>query len=175
MKVLVLIGGISKGSINKQLFRNVKELAGDKFEFDVLDIAALPYYSQDIEDDLPQVVKDMKARVETCDGLLFVTPEYNRSIPGVLKNALDWGSRPFGSNSWDGKPAAVLGASPGPIGTFGAQNHLREVLTQLSICAMPAPQFYYSDDMQDGKVSTKTAKRLQKILKSFELWIERFQ
>lgn len=176
-KVLVLIGGISKDSVNKQLFSNVKELAGDEFEFDVLDIVELPCYSQDFEDDMPQVVKNMKARAEACDGLLFITPEYNRSIPGVLKNAIDLGSRPSGYNCWAGKPAAIIGAAVGTAGTYGAQSHLRDILTELSVCLMPTPHFYYTfvGDMQDGRVSAKTAGRLQKLLENFALWIGKFK
>lgn len=175
MKVLVLIGGISKDSINKQLFRNVKELAGDRFEFDVVDIAEFPHYSQEFDDDMPQMVKSMKARAEACDGLLIVTPEYNRGIPGVLKNAIDWGSRPYGYNCWRGKPTAIIGAGAGAIGTFGAQSQLRGVLTELAVCLMPSPHFYYTNDMQEGKVSAKAAERLQKVLEAFALWIGKFK
>lgn len=173
MKILILIGGISKGSINKQLFNNFKELAGGKFEFDVVDITALPYYSQDYDENLPSVVQDMKTRVKTCDGVLFVTPEYNRSIPGVLKNAIDWGSRPYGANCWDGKPTAIIGATISAVGTFGAQNHLRQILTEVSVPVMVTPRLYYTYDMQDGKVSVKTADHLKKFINAFALWVEK--
>lgn len=173
MRVLVMVGGISKNSINKQLFKNVKELADDKFEFDVVDIAAIPCYSQDIEDEPTTMAADMKARIEACDGVLFVTPEYNRSIPGVLKNAIDWGSRPYGANSWAGKPAAIIGASIGTMGTFAAQNHLRQILTELSVCVMPTPRFYYVDEMKEGKLGGDSAERLKKLLGAFAVWIEK--
>lgn len=175
MKVLVLIGGISKNSLNKRLFNNVRELAGDKLEFDVVDITALPYYSQDLDENMPPAATDLKARVKACDGLLFVTPEYNRGVPGVLKNAVDWCSRPIGSNSWEGKPAAIIGGSPSPMGTFGAQNQLRQVLTELSVNVMSAPRFYYTDDMKEGKVSDKAAQRLQAIIDAFIAWIAKLK
>lgn len=175
MKILVLIGGISKGSINKQLFNNFKELAGGKLEFDIVDIAAFPHYSQDYDENLPQIVRNMKIRANACDGLLFVTPEYNRGIPGVLKNAIDWGSRPHGSNCWGGKPAAIIGAAAGPIGTFGAQNQLRQVLSELSVPVMPAPCFYYNSDIQNGKVGAEASKRLKKVIDAFIVWIEKLK
>lgn len=177
MKILVLVGGISKDSINKQLFNNVRELSGGAWEFDEVDIASFPHFSQDIEENPPRAVAELKAGVKSCDGLLFVTPEYNRSIPGVLKNALDWGSRPYGSNCWGGKPAAIIGAAISPVGTFGAQSHLRQILTELSVPVMPSPSFYYNAaaDLTGGRVSQKMAERLKKMLAAFAEWIEKLK
>lgn len=173
LKILVLVGGISGGSINKQLFGEVKRLTGDKFEFDEPDISAIPYYSQDLEANLPPQVRDLKARIEACDGALFVTPEYNRSIPGVLKNAIDWGSRPYGSNSWKGKPAAMMGATPGNIGTFGAQSHLRQILSEITVCVMPVPYFYLSGAESGAQADEKTAERIKKVMDAFAAWIQK--
>lgn len=173
LKILVLVGGISSGSINKQLFNEVRRLTADKFEFDEADIAAVPYYSQDLETSLPAPVIDLKARIAASDGILFVTPEYNRSIPGVLKNAIDWASRPYGSNSWKGKPAAVLGATPGTIGTFGAQSHLRQILSEIAVCVMPVPYFYYTAGEGGGQVDEKTAERIKKMMDAFAAWIQK--
>lgn len=173
LKILVLVGGISSGSINKQLFNEVRRLTADKFEFDEADIAAIPYYSQDLEANLPTPVSDLKTRIAACDGILFVTPEYNRGIPGVLKNAIDWASRPYGSNSWKGKPAAMLGASPGAIGTFGAQSQLRQILSEIAICVMPVPHFYYAVGEGGGQVDEKTAERIKKVMGAFAAWIQK--
>ena len=176
-KILVMVGGLCRDSLNRQLFGNVRKLYGDKFEFDEVDIAAIPYYSQDLEKNLPAAVKDLKERIAACDGVLFVTPEYNRSFPGVLKNAVDWGSRPYGNNSWTGKPAAIIGATPGNICTFGAQNHLRQVLTGVSIRTMDAPQFYYSStgDMEDGKLSENSTAYLKEFMGAFEDWMAKLK
>lgn len=173
LKILVLVGGISGGSINKQLFGEVKRLTADKFEFDELDISAIPYYSQDLEADLPPAVRDLKTRIEACDGVLFVTPEYNRSIPGVLKNAIDWGSRPYGSNSWKGKPAAMMGTTPGAIGTFGAQCHLRQILSEIAVCVMPVPHFYHSAGEGGGRADEKTAERIKKVMDALAAWVQK--
>jgi chromate reductase len=131
VRILVIIGGLSKNSINKKLFELIKPLAPKDFEFDSYDISLLPFYSQDIETDLPNVVMEFKKKVSASDGVIFITPEYNRSMPGVLKNAVDWCSRPYGAGLWNKKPSAVLGASPGPIGTFAAQTDLKKILSFL--------------------------------------------
>src|SRR4051812_44389590 len=114
-KILCFVGGISKDSLNKKLFHEMKNLAPKNFELESFDIASLPFFSQDLESDIPEAVKKLKKKIEDCDAVLFVTPEYNRSFPAVLKNALDWGSRPYGKNSWNFKPCAVIGASVGNI------------------------------------------------------------
>lgn len=175
--IFVLVGGISKNSLNQQLFEFVKEYAGGEMAFDQADIAALPYFSQDIENDPPAVVKDFQARAAKSDAVLVITPEYNRSFPGVLKNAIDWGSRPPGTNVWAGKPAAIMGATPGAMGTFGAQNELRQVLSFLGLAVMPAPQFYFTStgNVVDGKLTEKSAEFLKKFLNAFEAWIDKLK
>lgn len=173
-KVLVLIGGISKDSINKKLFGFVREAAGDRMEFYVYPIADLPYFSQDIENNPPEIARDFKERVKACDAALFITPEYNRSFPGVLKNAIDWATRPAGQNLWSGKPGAIMGTSPGAIGTFGAQNQLRQVLTFLNLRMMCQPEFYFTfpHDMPDGKLPERSAEFVKKFVDTFAEWIE---
>jgi len=120
-------------------------------------------------------VRDLKSKIEGAHAILLITPEYNRSFPGVLKNAIDWGSRPYGNNSWDRKPVGVLGASPGNIGSFGAQNHLRQVLTYLNVDAMPTPEMYLKASQafdENGKLKSDGLKELlQKYLVAFEKWI----
>lgn len=115
--IAVVVGSLRRESFNRRLAQAVISLAPADFTFEFIDIGSLPLYSQDYDTDYPEVAKQLKQRVEAADGLLFVTPEYNRSMPGVLKNALDWGSRPWGTNSWGNKPGAVLGTSLGATGT----------------------------------------------------------
>lgn len=142
MKLLVMDGGISKDSLNQKLYKAMKSHAPKGIEIVDYPIENLPFFSQDLESDLPQEVQDFKKLVKGSDAVLFITPEYNRSIPGVLKNAIDWASRPYGKSEWDKKPAGVMGASVGNIGTFGAQHHLRQVLAYLNMPTMGQPEFY---------------------------------
>jgi chromate reductase len=124
-----LVGSLAKASINRQLARALAKLAPDVgLEMREVPIAALPLYSYDYDADFPQVARDFKQAIADVDAVLFVTPEYNRSIPGALKNAIDWASRPYGTNAFARKPSGVIGASPGAIGTAVAQQHLRSVL-----------------------------------------------
>jgi len=174
-KVLALVGGISRGSINRKLFGFFKEASKDKFDAEIFEIAELPHFSQDIENDPPEIVSDFKSRVQGADAVLIVTPEYNRSFPGVLKNALDWGSRPPGQSVWAGKPTGIIGTSPGAIGTFGGQNQLKQVLSFLDMDTMRQPEFYltFSEEMGQGKLPERTAGFLQKYIDAFERWIAR--
>jgi chromate reductase len=135
-KVAVIIGSNRRESVNRRLAQALTKLGADKFAFSFIQIDDLPLYNQDLEAELPQSVVRFKSEVAPADGLLFVTPEHNRSIPTVLKNAIDWGARPYGQNSWNGKPAAITGTSPGAIGTAIAQQHLRQVLGDLGALVM---------------------------------------
>jgi chromate reductase len=127
-KLGIVVGSNRRESLNRKLAEALAHLSADKFDANILKIDDLPLYNQDDEADLPKSVARLKAQIAACDGILFVTPEYNRSIPPVLKNALDWAGRPYGKNSWTGKPAAITGASPGAIGAGIAQQHLRQIL-----------------------------------------------
>lgn len=144
MKTLTLIGGISRDSLNKRFFQAIQNLQPEGFHFEEFDISRLPFFSQDLEMDPPDFVTEFKDLIRDCDALLVITPEYNRSFPGVLKNAIDWGSRPYGHNLWDKKPAALLGASVGNIGTFGAQHHLRQVFAYLNMYVLGQPEIYFN-------------------------------
>jgi chromate reductase len=170
MKILTIIGGISAKSINKKLFELIKPLAPKDFEFETFDISQLPFFSQDIEDNPPQTVTDFKNAVSDAQAILFLTPEYNRSIPGVLKNAIDWASRPYGKNLWAGKSAAVLGASMGAIGTFGAQAQLRALLSFLGAAVMYQPEIYFNflANVKDGVLADTSKKYFEKFLNSFK-------
>lgn len=170
-KTLALVGGISRGSLNKKFYNSIRELAPEGFEIDTFDIAKLPFFSQDLEMDPPDIVSEFKERIRESENVLFITPEYNRSFPGVLKNAIDWGSRPYGMNLWAKKPAAVIGASVGSIGTFGAQHHLRQVLAYLDMVVLGQPEFYFNASTafnEEGKlVNEKTKELLTKFFDAF--------
>ncbi|WP_332686410.1 NADPH-dependent FMN reductase [Devosia sp.] len=141
--VAVLLGSLSENSINKTLAKTFEKLGEGRLRFDYLDIAGLPFYNNDLWDNPPAAVTDLKHRVETADAVLIVMPEFNRSFPAVIKNALDWASRPYGHNSWAGKPLAIAGASPGGIGTAAGQSQLRAVLPVLGFVVMGQPEVYF--------------------------------
>ena len=135
-KIAILVGSNRRESLNRKLAQALARLGEDKFAFSSVQIDDLPLYNQDLEAELPRSVARLKGEIASADGLLFVTPEHNRSIPTVLKNAIDWGARPWGRNSWTGKPAAIIGTSPGAIGTAVAQQHLRQILGVLGVLVM---------------------------------------
>jgi chromate reductase len=141
-KVGYFIGSLSSTSINRKLATALIELAPDNLSFTEISFKELPLYSPDYDAEYPQVAKAFKNAIKAVDAVLFVTPEYNRSIPGGLKNAIDWASRPYGSNSFTRKPSAVIGASPGAIGTAVAQQSLRSVLSFCNAPQMNAPEAY---------------------------------
>ena len=136
------VGSLAKGSINRLLSRALIKLAPDELDFTEIRFGDLPLYSYDYDADFPAVARAFKDAIEDVDAVLFVTPEYNRSIPGGLKNAIDWASRPYGQNSFNRKPSAVIGTSPGAIGTAVAQQHLRSLLSFCNSPQMNAPEAY---------------------------------
>lgn len=142
LQIGLIVGSLRKASINHQLAHAVIKLAPPDVSFKFIEIGDLPLYNQDDDDHQSKSVKRMKQEVTDCDGVLFITPEHNRSIPGVLKNALDHGSRPPGKNSWGGKPAAIIGLSPSPVGTAIAQQHLRGVLAALDMPTLCQPEMF---------------------------------
>ncbi|MBT9494629.1 MAG: NAD(P)H-dependent oxidoreductase [Paucibacter sp.] len=141
-QVAVIVGSLRRESFNQQLAAAVMHLAPSWISFKAIEIGDLPLYNQDDDDRPSAAVRRLRADVQASQGLLFVSPEYNRSIPGVLKNAIDQGSRPFGQNAWAGKPAALLGVSVGAIGTALAQQHLRNVLACLDVPTMGLPEAF---------------------------------
>ncbi len=175
--VLILSGGISQDSLNKKLMKTLMELAPKDFQFETFDITRLPFFSQDLEKPFNSVAQELKNIVQRCDAVVFVTPEYNRSFPGVLKNAIDWASRPYGQNAWNGKLAAVIGASIGNIGTFGAQHHLRQVLAYVNMHVMAQPEAYlnagHAFDEKGNLKDESLRKLLQNYWQSFEAFIDR--
>ena len=175
-EILTLIGGISTNSLNKRLYDEIVKYNTGNLSFKTFDISSLPFYSQDIEISPPASVESFKEAVKNSDAVMIITPEYNRSIPGVLKNALDWGSRPRKENVWNNKPAAVAGASPGPIGTFGAQQHLRNICSFLNMHVMSQPEFYFNASayMTENGLAEDSIKFAQAFIRNFEEWIKGF-
>ena len=176
--IAVIVGSLRKDSYNAQLARALTRLAPADFAFTFPDIGAMPLYDQDDDADQAPAVRALKKTVEASQGLLFVTPEYNRSIPGVLKNAIDHASRPWGQNSWAGKPAGVIGITTGTLGTAIAQQHLRAVLAQLDAPVLCQPEGYciYKEGFfgANGELSDDNRKFLQRWMDAFVAWVRRF-
>jgi chromate reductase len=141
-QIAVLVGSLRHDSFNRKLASAVVKLAPAEFSFKQVQISDLPLYNQDDDANPAESVKRLKNEIKNAQGLLFVTPEYNRSIPGVLKNAIDHASRPYGQSAWAGKPAGVLGASPGAMGTALAQQHLRNILAHLDMPTLGQPEAF---------------------------------
>lgn len=177
-KVGYLIGSLARESINRKLAKALIKLSPPNLEFTEIPFRDLPLYTPDYDADYPPAGRAFKQALTEVQALLFVTPEYNRSIPGGLKNAIDWASRPYGSNSFTGKPTAVIGASPGAIGTAVAQQSLRSVLGFCDAPQMNAPEAYIQftpnlvDD--DGNVSVKSTEEfLRNYMEAFHIFIAR--
>jgi chromate reductase len=174
----VIVGSLRQASINKKLGLALAELGKNIFSFEFINLAGIPLYNEDLEKTLPSAVAAMKNAVRAADGVLIISPEYNRGIPGVLKNALDWGSRPYGKGCWTGKSVAVAGMSPGNVGTAVCQALLRGQLTFLGMTQMPAPEvcLKYTPDFfdADGNIAAEaTRKFLNSFLTSFAEWIKK--
>jgi chromate reductase len=176
--VAVIVGSLRKESFNRKMAKAMIGLAPPSLKLEIVEIGQVPHYNQDFDADPPQEAKDFKGRIQQADAVLFVTPEYNRSVPGVLKNAIDVASRPYGKSAWNGKPGAILSLSPGVIGAFGANHHLRQSLVFLNVPAMPQPEAYlggaakmFSDT--GALVSDETREFVTKFLQAFSQWIEK--
>jgi chromate reductase, NAD(P)H dehydrogenase (quinone) len=141
-KIAVVVGSIRKDSINRMLARAVIKLMPKEFECELLRIDDLPVYNQDLDAAPPASLVRLKAEIAAANGLIFVTPEHNRSVPTALKNALDWASRPYGKNAWAGKPAGIMGTAGGAIGTAMAQQHLRNILSYLDVPMFGQPEVF---------------------------------
>lgn len=175
-EVGVFIGSLAKESINRKLAKALQRLAPQSLRLTEIPIKDLPLYNYDYDANYPQVARDFKEAIERVDALLFVTPEYNRSVPGALKNAIDWGSRPWGKNSFAKKPSAVIGTSIGVIGTAVGQQHLRSILSYVNSpeLAQPEAYIYFSPGLitDSGEVTVdSTAEFLTEWLGAFEEFI----
>jgi chromate reductase len=173
-----IVGSLSRNSINRRLARALQRLAPEDLELVEIPIRELPLYNHDYDSDFPAVGSTLKSQIESVDAVLFVTPEYNRSVPGALKNAIDWATRPWGSNSLDAKPVAVIGASPGAISTAVAQQHLKNILTFTNSPVLGQPEAYiqHSEGLfgDQGEVSNQeTATFLSTFLNAFHSHIKR--
>jgi chromate reductase len=177
-QIAVIVGSLRKDSINRKLANAIINLAPSEFSFKQLEIGDLPLYNQDDDANQAESVKRFKEEIAAAQGLLFVTPEYNRSLPGVLKNAIDHASRPSGQNAWAGKPAGVLGASIGAIGTAVAQQHLRNILAFLDVPTLGQPELFIQ--VKDGFfdeagniANADTRKFLQGWMNRYVTWIKK--
>jgi chromate reductase len=176
--IAVVVGSLRKGSLNRKMALALARLAPENFKMTIVEIGDLPLYDQDLETAAPPAAwVRFRSEVAPLDGVLFVTPEYNRSVPAALKNAIDVGSRPYGKSVWSGKPAAIISVSPGAMGGFGANHHLRQSLVFLDMPAMQQPEAYISgaDKLFDdaGELTNPSTKEfLQKFVKAFQAWVE---
>ncbi|MBB6189465.1 NAD(P)H-dependent oxidoreductase [Rhodanobacter sp. MP7CTX1] len=176
-KVAVLVGSLRRESFNRRLALAVARLAPEGLSFEHVQIDNLPLYNQDLDSHYPAEGQRLKRQIEAADALLFVTPEYNRSIPGVLKNAIDIASRPWGKNSFAGKPGAVIGASVGATGSALAQQHLRNVLAYLDVPLLAQPEVYvhFKDESlidAEGRIASEgTQKFLQDFVDRYASWV----
>jgi chromate reductase, NAD(P)H dehydrogenase (quinone) len=139
LTIVGIVGSLRKESFNKQLLKAAGKLLPNDVQFTIADISSVPLYNQDLEDDFPETVINLKRTVEAADALIFSTPEYNGSIPGVLKNVIDWLSRPSGHSSLNGKPVGIIGGTPGMFGAVHAQMHLRQILSLMNMHVIPQP------------------------------------
>lgn len=175
-----IVGSISSTSINRRLAKALEKVAPEGVTLVEIPIKDLPFYSPDFDADYPQVARDFKQAIADVDGVIIVTPEYSRSIPGVLKNALDWSSRPWGQGSFDGKPVALIGTSGGPISTAAAQQHLKAIFAHYNAPVLGQPEGYIQSHpglfTDDGEVTNEeTAAFLQGYLTAFTKLIDRYR
>ena len=178
--VAVVVGSLRKESFTRKIAQAIVELAPGSLKLDFVEIGGLPLYDQDDDGQSPPAAwTAFRERIRRADAVLFATPEYNRSVPGVLKNAIDVGSRPYGQSAWAGKPAAIVSVSPGALGAFGANHHLRQSLVFLDMPVMQQPEAYVGGakdllDAQGKLTNPATREFLAKFAAAFAAWIERF-
>ncbi len=177
-KIAVIVGSLRKESYNRKMAKALMRLAPASLSLEIVEIGALPLYNQDMDDNPPTVWTEFRERIRKADGVLFVTPEYNRSVPGVLKNAIDVGSRPYGKSAWQGKPAAVVSVSLGAIGGFGANHHLRQSLVFLDMPAMQQPEAYIGNAAElfdkNGELTAEDTREFAgEFMKAFAAWVDK--
>lgn len=178
-KIAVIVGSLRKESLNRKMAHTLIELAPASLKLEIIEIGDLPLYNQDFDDEgrIPTAWTHFRTQMKDCVGVLFITPEYNRSVPGVLKNAIDVGSRPYGQSIWSKKPGAVISVSPGAIGGFGANQHLRQSFVFLDIPTLQQPEAYIGQagnlfDAQGKITNEDTRKFLQKFMETYADWVE---
>jgi chromate reductase len=178
ISILGFAGSLRKGSFNKAILRAAVELLPEGAELDTFDLEGIPPFNQDLEGHMPERVKEFKGKIRAADAILIATPEYNYSVPGVLKNAIDWASRPYGDNAFHGKPVALMGASIGMLGTARAQYHLRQIFVFLDVYPMNQPEvmipFVEAKIDQNGNLADeKTRNKIRELLEGLITWTER--
>lgn len=177
--ILGFAGSLRKGSYNKAILRAALELVPEDVELEIFDLEGIPPYNQDLDLQPPAKIRDFKAKIKAADAILVATPEYNYSMPGVLKNAIDWASRPYEDNAFDGKPVAVMGASIGMIGSARAQYHFRQSCIFLNAHPMNGPEVmvpYARDRIKDGKVTDQMTRDLiRRLVEGLVKWAIRLQ
>jgi chromate reductase len=176
--VAVIVGSLRKGSFNRKVAKALIALAPESLKMEIVEIGDLPLYNQDLDENPPKAWTDFRAKLKAFDAVLFVTPEYNRSVPGVLKNAIDVGSRPYGQSAWDVKHGAVISVSPGAKGGFGANHHLRQSLVFLNVPTMQQPEAYLGGaaklfDDKDNLTNDSTKEYLHKFINAYSDWVHR--
>lgn len=174
--IAVLVGSLRKESYNLKTAKVLMAMAPESLSLELIDISNLPMFNEDLEANPPKEWVAFKKKIHAVDGLLFVTPEYNRSVPGVLKNAIDVASRPYGDNSWNGKPAAIVSVSIGAISGFGANHHLRQSLTFINVHAMAQPEAYIGGaaalfNDKGELIDDATKAFLKSYMEAFEKWV----
>ncbi|HYO10180.1 MAG TPA: NAD(P)H-dependent oxidoreductase [Tepidisphaeraceae bacterium] len=180
LNILGILGSLRRESYNRSALRAATELVPPGARIDVFELDGIPGFNQDQEQRPPAKVAELKRRIRAADALLFVTPEYNYSIPGVLKNAIDWASRPYGDNAWNGKPAAIMGASTGAIGTARAQYHLRQMFVFLNVYAINQPEVMIANaadrfDAQGNLLDETSKKLIRQLLQNLVDWMEQIR
>jgi chromate reductase len=175
-KIAVIVGSLRKESFNLKTAKALIALAPESLSLEILNISNLPMFNEDLEGTPPKEWEVLREQIRAADGLLFLTPEYNRSVPGVLKNAIDVGSRPYGKNSWNGKPAAIVSVSIGNICGFGANHHLRQSLVFVNVPTMAQPEAYIGGASalfdESGNLNNESTKEfLKDFMSAFEKWV----
>ena len=175
--IAVLVGSLRKASLNRKAALALAAMAPAPLKLENVEIGDLPLYNEELEADVPAPWRTFRERIRAADGVLFVTPEYNRSVPGLLKNAIDVGSRPYGQSAWSGKPCAVMSVTPGPFGAFGANHHIRSSFVFLDMPCMQQPEAYVNGAGQlfdaDGRVVDDAKRQLfERFINGFAAWVE---
>jgi chromate reductase, NAD(P)H dehydrogenase (quinone) len=178
-RVAVLVGSLRRSSFTRMVANALADLAPAELKLEIKEIGNLPLYNQDSDENPPTPWLSFRQQIKAADAVLFATPEYNRAVPGGLKNAIDVASRPYGQNAWDGKPGAVISVSPGALGGFGANHHLRQSLVFLNVPVLQQPEAYISkaaDLFQEGKlIDDKARSFFANYIKAFSAWIKQCQ
>lgn len=176
--IALIVGSLRKDSYNRKVAHELMRLAPDELDLNIVEIGDLPLYNEDLEAETPQAWSDFRHAMNESDGVIFISPEYNRSMSGALKNAIDVGSRPYGQSVWKGLPGAVMTVSQSAIGGFGANHNIRQSVVFLDVAMMPAPEVYIGQIQnlinEDGRLVEDTAQFLTTVLNTYRDWVHKF-